>query len=340
MFNPLKKERKYVCCQDFQGGIHFDYSGLFYCATYFHSAQNSQPIAPIKGDIEKNYKQLIKQKEIDKKFFLNGQIIDRCKGCFQLEEKTWPPNQKINRIAISANSRCNSNCIYCTTHKHKEYFNKLLDIKIYDFIKKLIQKKQIDNNCIIQFGGGEPTIHFEFEKVMELLLSKPSYKFKIHSSGITYSESIAEAIKETRCWLITSIDAGNSELYKRIKNVDEFDSVINNISKYCEAQKYSNEPTQVALKYIIIPNINDTEEEILEFLNLANSIGCNAVRADIENNWFKRNRYNVDLIYKYLYLLKFFDIKAKEKGLWQFFNDVPLWLITNYNKQYSDIIIK
>ena len=340
MFDFLKKSKEYVCCEDFQGGIHFDYTGLFYCATYFHSRCNDIPITPILGDIEKNYNTLMKTKKNDKKSFEKGVIINRCKNCFQLEKKVWKKNQKIDRIAISANRKCNSNCIYCLTHHNKEKCNNSPDVSIYDFIKKLIDKKQVDENCVIQFGGGEPTLHFEFEKIMKLFLSKPKYTMRIHTSAIKYSESISEAIKQTRCMVIASIDAGNSELYKKIKNVDEFDSVVETMKKYCSANENSNEPAQVMLKYIIIPNVNDKEEFIIEFLNLAKKIGCIAVRADIENNWFQEHKDNLDLIQRYLYLLKYFDIKAKQIGLYQFFNDAPLFLLDKYKKYYEEIIVE
>jgi len=335
----LFKPKEYISCEELEYGIHFDYSGLFHCATYFHSEANNIPVAPITGNLNENFKKLIAQKKYDKSLHKAGKIIPRCKGCFQLEKKVWKKSCKISRIAISANKKCNCDCIYCTTHRNKKILNQLPDIPIYDFLIKMLKENLIENKCEIQFGGGEPTLHYEFEKIMNLFISKPEFKMRIHTSGVKYSESIAKAITLTKCHVITSLDSGNPELYRKIKNTDGFSSVIQTISEYCEAQKYSKEPTQVALKYIIIPEINDTEDFILEFLTVAKQIGCNAVRCDVENNWYKRYRNDINKLRRILYLMKFFDTKAKEMDLWQFFNDVPISLISVYKDEYDKIQI-
>ena len=94
MFRFLKKTKEYVCCEDFQGGIHFDYDGLFYCATYSHSNNNNRCIAPINGNINENFRKLINTRKKDKKLFEKGIIIDRCKECLQLEKKQWKKKSK------------------------------------------------------------------------------------------------------------------------------------------------------------------------------------------------------------------------------------------------------
>lgn len=340
MFNFFKKNKEYVCCEDFQGGIHFDYSGLFYCATYSHSHENNKCITPILGDLNKNYKMLIKTKKQDKKSFEKGVVIPRCRDCFQLERKQWEKNQKINRIAISANKRCNSNCVYCTSHRNKEYLNTLPDIPIYDFIKKLVDDKQVGDDCIIQFGGGEPTLHFEFDKIMELFLSHKNYEIRIYSSGIKYSSHIEKAIKLGRCTLIISLDSGNPDLYKKIKNVDEFSTVVNNVAKYCKAQDELPERKYVILKYILIPGVNDTEEYIYEFLTVAKNINCQEVRCDLEQEWYKRNKNDIDKVKSLFFKMKYMEIQALKIGLVFYFNQVPYRLVEMYTTDYNATVVE
>ena len=338
MFDFFKKNKEYVSCEDFQGGIHFDYSGLFYCATYSHSHENNKCITPIVGDLNKNYKMLIETKKQDKKSFEKVIVIPRCKDCFQLKKKQWKKNQKINRVAISANKKCNSNCIYCTTHCNKAYLNTLPDIPIYNFIKKLIDDKHIDDDCVIQFGGGEPTLHFEFEKIVDLFLEKLEPMLRIYSSGIKFSSHIEKAIKLGRCTLIISLDSGNPNLYKKIKNVDEFSTVVNNVAKYCKAQDELPERKYVILKYILIPGVNDKEEYIYEFLSVAKQINCQEVRCDLEQEWYKRNKNNFDLVSPLFYIMKYFDLQAKKMGLVHFFNVVPFRLIEMYTEKVYESI--
>ena len=91
------------------------------------------------------------------------------------------------------------------------------DLPIYDFLEKIINKGLVDNNCFFEFGGGEPTLHFEFEKIMNLISSKLNPQINIYSSAIKYSPVIQTAIKNRNCQVVVSLDSGNSELYKKIK---------------------------------------------------------------------------------------------------------------------------
>ena len=114
----------------------------------------------------------------------------------------------------------------------------------------------------VHWGGGEPTLLKEFPQIMDLFLDKLEPMLRIYSSGIKYSSHIEKAIKLGCCTLIISLDSGNPDLYKKIKNVDEFNTVVNNIAIYCKAQDELPERKYVILKYILIPGVNDTEEYI------------------------------------------------------------------------------
>ena len=57
----------------------------------------------------------------------------------------------------------------------------------------------------------------------------------------------------------------------QIKGVDKFDSVINTLKSYVKEIKYSS--SQVRLKYIILEGLNDTKEQIDNWINLGIQIG-------------------------------------------------------------------
>ena len=74
---------------------------------------------------------------------------------------------------------------------------------------------------------------------------------------------------------------------KKIKQIDAYNTVCKNLKKYSKAQKNSY---NVISKYIIIPEVNDTYEEIDGWLkfNKENNIGIIVI--DIENSWLTRYR--------------------------------------------------
>ena len=337
LFEFFSKNKEYISCEELEYGIHFDMTGLFHCATFFHSNKNNIPVTQLTGNLNKDYKKFLKQKEKDKKLHKKGKIISRCENCFELKNKTWDNSKLIKRIAIAANRRCNSNCIYCTTHRDKIFYNQMKDVPVYDFIKKLFDENLISPDCEAQIGGGESVLHCEFEKLMNLFVDRLSSRIAVYTSGIKYSEGIEKAIKLNRANIVISIDSGNKNLYKRIKNVDKFDDVVLNLKKYCEAQNYCTENRQVAMKYILIPSINSKIEYIKEFLDLALNINCKAVRFDIENNWYKHNMHNLDAIEYIFHFMKYFDIKSEEMNFQHFFFQAPEYLIKNHKELYENL---
>lgn len=338
MFDFFKKNKEYVSCKHLEYGIHFECKGLFYCGFYSHSNRNYIPVVKLSDDLNKNIKQLIKIREKDKKSFKSGKIIDRCKDCFMLEKKVWEKSSKIKTMDISTNRTCNSNCIYCTTHANKEYFNSVPDLPIYHILQGLVSKNIIDKNLEVHWGGGEPTLLKEFPQIVDLFLDNLEPMLRIYSSGIKYSSHIEKAIKMGRCTLIISLDSGNPDLYKKIKNVDKFSTVVNNVARYCKAQDELPERKYVILKYILIPGVNDTEEYIYEFLSVAKQINCQEVRCDLEQEWYKRNKNNFDLVSPLFYIMKYFDLQAKKMGLVHFFNVVPFRLIEMYTEKVYESI--
>lgn len=337
MFFNWIKNKEYISCCELEYGIHFEMEGLYHCATYFHSNKNYAPVTPLTGNLNTDFKNFLKQKSKDKKSHRTGKIISRCENCFQLEKKRWDNSKLIKRIAISANKRCNSNCIYCSTHAQKEYYNSLSDIPIYDFIKKLFDNKLISPDCEVQIGGGEPVLHFEFEKIINLFIDLLSSRIAVYTSGIEYSKGIERAIGLNRANIVISIDSGNRNLYKKIKNVDKFETVTTNLKKYCDAQEGTTENHQTAMKYVLIPYVNSSEENIKEFLDLAINLNCHAVRFDIENNWYKTNINNINSI-KYIFkLMKYFEEEAEEMKLQHFFFQAPEYLVERFKDLYTNL---
>jgi molybdenum cofactor biosynthesis enzyme MoaA len=127
---------------------------------------------------------------------------------------------------------------------------------------------------------------------------------RIHSSGIKYSPAIAEAIQRGVLNVVISIDSGCDKTYKKVKNVNAYKKVIENMRKYAEANThgYGLMPS----KYIIIPNVNDNRKEIDMWIDSVIKTGGKWLALDIEDVWYKVNRatisdYYLDLVNYVMY---------------------------------------
>ena len=165
----------------------------------------------------------------------------------------------------------------------------------------------------IGFGGGEPTILEEFEELTELFLKHNFTNIRINTSGIKFSPIIAKGIASKQITVVVSMDSATRETYKKIKQNDSFDKVCENLINYSKAQ---TAPGFVVNKYIIIPKINDTREEIEKWIDFNKANNINSLVIDVENSWFMKFRENHDA--SVLELIRFAEEKAKEKGILRF----------------------
>ena len=309
LFDFFGKNKEFISCEWIEHGVHFMTIGINHCCMYSHSKNNDKPLSELVLDknnkIEYNFNDFLSKKKRTRQLQRKGVVDKRCEGCFNLEKKVWDNTNKYTRIAIDANTKCNANCIYCYTHKAKELYNLRQDISIFSILKKLIDENKIDIDCQFQIAGGEPTLHFEFEDIIKLLLDNSFTAIRVNTSGIKYSKMIEKGIKEDKLIVCISPDSGDRELYKKIKNIDASDEVWNNIAEYAKVQ--SSKSNRVHIKYIVIPNFNDTEEDIQNFINKIIENNVRYIIIDFELLTYRKEKSSPEFIKKMFKLVKYFE---------------------------------
>ena len=285
------KTEKYISCKWLESGVCFD-NGVYgsnvklCCYMSAPGGGNSMIYEDYHGK-KIDWNDFFRIKEEYRNIQRSGNTVEGCRGCVFLEEREWLQENYIDNIIFDHFTRCNCNCTYCYTEEDKKGYNKLKTYNIYPIIEDLFKKNLIKRGGAIGFGGGEPTILPEFEKLLSLFIKKGFYDIRVPSSGIKFSPIIAKGISTGQVTVVISIDSSSRETYKKIKQIDAYKKVCDNFKKYAKAQKHSY---NVISKYIIIPNINDTKEEIDNWLkfNIENNIKI--VVIDIENSWLNRYR--------------------------------------------------
>ena len=75
-------------------------------------------------------------------------------------------------------------------------------------LKEMVERGYIDPDAIIRFGGGEPTILPEFEKIVDHFI-EVGRRFFINTSGVRYSPAIERMLR--RGWatdrVVVSMDS-------------------------------------------------------------------------------------------------------------------------------------
>lgn len=226
---------------------------------------------------------------LQKTFFdiLKGDIPKKCEGCYRLTEskncdtKFPPPREfSITCIDIAHWRKCNIDCVYCCFKEEKEIETKY---DILDYLKLL--SNYINDKCDVRIGGGEPAVLREFSKILNFFSQYENIHIFIMSNLTVWKNEYKKLLKENKISFTISLDCGNKELYKKIKQKNKFNDVIKNIRKCI---KYSSSIYSINVKYIIIENLNDKRENIIEFINLIDKLGVKLVSFS-----FDRAGYNI-----------------------------------------------
>ncbi len=308
---------KYKSCHLLEHGIYFYYDSIQVCCFLTGKGGKSFHLNPDYKGEQINWEQLIEQKKQLRENHRKGIIHPNCEGCFNLEEKEWDSEDYINTIYISHWTKCNCNCTYCYTEENKKIFNTHKNYKLMPILKEMEAKGilKFDQHGYFAFGGGEPAVLNEFDKIFNYLAKNKPRQMYVNSSGIKFIDCVAKGLKNDNIELTVSIDAGSREVYKKIKKIDAYDKVLKHLKKY--VSKQGNCKDKVRSKYIIIPDVNDSKEEIEKWLQDSVKIGIKHVVVDIEGQWFLKNRENMP---QNAYdLIEYVENRTKELNLGLFY---------------------
>lgn len=274
-----------------QHGFNIDYSDIKMCCFNCHEGGGRQVLIDNYDGRLINWKKFFKDKRKMRELNKKGIILERCKGCIFLKEQEWDNEDYIDYIVFNHWTKCNCKCSYCFTEGSWDHFATRENYNMFPVIKDMAKRKLLRPGGEIGFGGGEPAILEEFEPIVNLLLDYGMDNIRVHSSGIKYSQAMARGIAEGKLNVIVSVDAGTEETYIKIKRVPCFEKVWENIKEYAASQTENKGLART--KYIIIPGINDTVEELEKWFQLTVEARVKWIVLDIEGGWYEQNKDNI-----------------------------------------------
>jgi organic radical activating enzyme len=209
-----------------------------------------------------------------------GEVPTACVDC-----PSWQPMDRaddtpyvVNDVNIGHHTACNTDCYYCRTNSnsHPQPVAARKAPALFPHLKQMVERGYIDPDAIIRFGGGEPTILPEFEKLVHYFL-EVDRRFFINSSGVKYSLAIDRMLRTARAGsrLVISIDSATDETYEIIKGLDLGKRVWDNIARYAQVGSDFLE-----VKYIVLP---ENAHETGAFVKRCHDIGVKRVSIDLDS---------------------------------------------------------
>jgi len=208
-----------------------------------------------------------------------------CMNCPHLVYDFWHKTVKLDTVNFGScqpGDVCNYKCVYCFAEKFLNDPTKDKEgLTTYEVIEQLSQMPEYNTAELkLNISNGEFTANKDCDEVMDILLRMP-WKASFLTNGSIYREKFAEFLKTGRALKVQiSLDAGTRETYHKVKGLDTFDKVIDNIKRY-ELKNVEG----FVLKYIFLEGLNDNEADVDGFVDTAAEVGCR--KMTISSNLFK-----------------------------------------------------
>lgn len=170
------------------------------------------------------------------------------------------------QIYILLTNNCNLSCSHCIRDDKSDKTLSSTELDV------LFNNVNFENNHIV-LTGGEPSLHPDFINILEEVIKKAK-KITICTNGI--NNYYFEKIKNSNIHIQFSID-GNREYHNKIRGLDTFDKIVDNI-KLAEQYNISHSISTVVNKL----NINSIDKMLEE---LTKSIKSGYIRFNTQMNF-------------------------------------------------------
>ena len=200
---------------------------------------------------------------------------------------------------------CQSNCFYCgfnlrgqtkyrSTKEAEQGYEKLFSMLEYYDEYDLIAK-----DARWQISTGEIAIHPYKDRILDLVKDQEA---EFRTNCFIFNEGIAGNLASNpNSFINLSIDAGTPETWLKVKRVDNFYEVTDNLVSYYMS---CTRPGQITLKYIVLPGVNDNMrdyESLAEIMNILEVQNLTLSR-EMGSKYNSTSQQRVDLVIATAYL--------------------------------------
>ena len=172
---------------------------------------------------------------------------------------------------IDPTNKCNNSCPKCTGTK--ENGDELTFSEVEEIVKSL---KMLDNQGVIISGGGEPLMHPDICRIIELI-TRNGMKVGLNSNGLALTEEIAGTIVANCEYFRISLDAATPDVYKLTHGMGESDflRVIDNIRKMVRVKKDASSDISFVVGFL---TNSETICDMEGFVKLVKDCGADAAQ--------------------------------------------------------------
>lgn len=171
-------------------------------------------------------------------------------------------------LYLEASLLCNLTCIMCyqssarLQKKIKENPEKMMK---WELFTKIIDEAVARNCYAVVFAGkGEPTLNPRFSDMLKYCHQKGILDIKLNTNAMTLTP------EKVRAWLslnalltiVFSVDAGNKEVFEKIRIGSNFDKIVANIQMFnkIRSEEFPDSPVRTRVNMVLFQPDQDPEE--------------------------------------------------------------------------------
>ena len=155
-------------------------------------------------------------------------------------------------LEIDLTNRCNHRCSFCFYAEHigVDADKPSLDTEVLK--TRLLEAKKLGTKALSFTGGGEPTIHKDYLQMIKFAKDTGFDVGTITNGSAITSRNVDDFIDNLQ-WIRISMAGGDSDSYKKVQGVDQFDLILKNIELLSKRKKEKNSNLNIGVRTLVTP---------------------------------------------------------------------------------------
>ena len=194
--------------------------------------------------------------DFTKKIFYHPEKI----AAYKNNERPFPIT-----IEIDLTNRCNHRCSFCFYAEHIGVEADKPSMNTEILLERLKEAKKLGTKALSFTGGGEPTIHPDYTKIIKHAKELGFDLGTITNGSVITERNVNEYIDNLQ-WIRFSIAGGDKESYQKVQGVDQFDKIMNNLTLLAKRKTERKSNLNIGVRTLVTP------ENIHAITNMAHRI--------------------------------------------------------------------
>lgn len=173
-------------------------------------------------------------------------------------------------LTLEPTLRCNSNCVMCNRNFSRKETKKVEGFLSWDIFWKVRPFFKYAKQVVFS-GFGEPLLHAEYLAMLREIKKSGPFVLSFTNGTLMTEEAGKELVDAGMDMICISIGGATRDTYKKIRGIDAFDTVVDNIRRISEYKKKTKRKKPL-LSFNVVA-MNSLLPELESLVNLAHEIG-------------------------------------------------------------------